>query len=90
MPCQRIAIPLIVRVMRSFYESIPAEFFDAASRNGAWRRQQLRRVALPHAAPGLRVMAILSPIACWNDFVFPFLQGQRHTVRGLTNGAIKE
>lgn len=130
---QVIAIPLIVWVMRSFYESIPAELFDSASIDGATRMQQLRQIALPLAAPGLAATAVLSFIACWNNFVFPFLLGakatqtitlatitfigyeevawgmmtaaaivtivpelilamlvQRHIVRGLTYGAVKE
>jgi multiple sugar transport system permease protein len=83
-----IAIPLIVWVMRSFYESIPDELVDAATPGGAWRRSQLRRIAIPLAAPDLGVAAILSIVACLNDFVFPFLQGQRPTVRELSCGAI--
>lgn len=130
---QVIAIPLIVWVMRSFYESIPAELFDSAALDGATRIQQLRQIALPLAAPGLAATAVLAFIACWNNFVFPFLLGakqtqtitlatitfigyeevawgmmtaaaivtivpelilamlvQRHIVRGLTYGAVKE
>jgi multiple sugar transport system permease protein len=130
---QVIAIPLIVWTMRSFYESIPAELFDSASIDGASRVQQLRQIALPLAAPGLAATAVLTFIACWNNFVFPFLLGatqtqtitlatitfigyeevawgmmtaaaivtivpelilamfvQRHIVRGLTYGAVKE
>jgi multiple sugar transport system permease protein len=130
---QVIAIPLIVWVMRSFYESIPPELFDSASLDGATRLQQLQQIALPLAAPGLAATAVLAFIACWNNFVFPFLLGakqtqtitlatitfigyeevawgmmtaaaivtivpelilamlvQRHIVRGLTYGAVKE
>jgi multiple sugar transport system permease protein len=130
---QLITIPLIVWVMRSFYESIPAELFDSAAVDGASRLQILRQIALPLAAPGLAATAVLSFIACWNNFVFPFLLGaqttqtitlatinfigyeevawgmmtaaavvtiipelilamlvQRHIVRGLTYGAVKE
>lgn len=130
---QVIAIPLIVWVMRSFYESIPTELFDSAAIDGASRLQMLRQIALPLAAPGLAATAVLSFIACWNNFVFPFLLGaqntqtitlatltfigyeevawgmmtaaatvtivpelilallvQRHIVRGLTYGAVKE
>jgi multiple sugar transport system permease protein len=130
---QVIAIPLIVWVMRSFYETIPADLFDSAALDGATRLQTLRQIALPLAAPGLAATAVLSFIACWNNFVFPFLLGaqqtqtitlatitfigyeevawgmmtaaaivtivpelilamlvQRHIVRGLTYGAVKE
>ena len=51
---QVIAIPLIVWVMRSFYESIPPELFDSAALDGATRMQQLRadRVAAGRAGAG--------------------------------------
>ena len=76
---QVIAIPLIVWTMRSFYESIPAELFDSAALDGATRVQQLQQIALPLAAPGLAATAVLTFIACWNNFVFPFLLGAKQT-----------
>ncbi|MDQ3227030.1 MAG: carbohydrate ABC transporter permease [Chloroflexota bacterium] len=76
---QVIAIPLIVWVMRSFYESIPPELFDSAALDGATRMQMLRQIALPLAAPGLAATAVLAFIACWNNFVFPFLLGAKQT-----------
>jgi multiple sugar transport system permease protein len=76
---QLIAVPLIVWVMRSFYESIPAEVFESAAVDGATRMQLLRYVALPLAAPGIATTAILAFIACWNNFTFPLLLGARET-----------
>lgn len=76
---QLIAIPLIVWVMRSFYETIPPELFDAAAVDGASRMQIARRIALPIAAPGMATTAILAFIACWNNFTFPLLLGARET-----------
>jgi multiple sugar transport system permease protein len=74
---QLIAVPLIVWVMRSFYESIPAEVFESAAVDGASRMQILRMVALPLAAPGIATTAILAFIACWNNFTFPLILGAR-------------
>lgn len=76
---QLIAVPLIVWVMRSFYESIPVEIFESAAVDGATRMQLLRYVALPLAAPGVATTAILAFIACWNNFTFPLLLGARET-----------
>jgi multiple sugar transport system permease protein len=76
---QLIAVPLIVWVMRSFYESIPGEVFESAAVDGATRMQLLRYVALPLAAPGVATTAILAFIACWNNFTFPLLLGARET-----------
>jgi multiple sugar transport system permease protein len=76
---QLVAVPLIVWVMRSFYETIPAEIFESAAVDGASRMDILRRVALPLAAPGIATTAILAFIACWNNFTFPLLLGARET-----------
>ena len=76
---QLIAIPLIVWVMRSFYESIPEAIFEAAAVDGASHIDILRRIALPLAAPGMAATAILAFIECWNNFTFPLLLGARET-----------
>lgn len=76
---QLIAIPLIVWVMRSFYESIPIDIFECAAVDGASRMQIMRQIALPLAAPGVATTAILAFIACWNNFTFPLLLGARET-----------
>jgi multiple sugar transport system permease protein len=76
---QLIAVPLIVWVMRTFYESIPAEIFESGAVDGASRMQLLRHIALPLAAPGIATTAILALIACWNNFTFPLLLGARET-----------
>jgi multiple sugar transport system permease protein len=76
---QLIAVPLIVWVMRSFYESIPADIFEAAAVDGASHMNILRTIALPLAAPGIAATAILAFIECWNNFTFPLLLGARET-----------
>jgi multiple sugar transport system permease protein len=76
---QLVAVPLIVWVMRSFYESIPGDIFESAAVDGASRMDILRRIALPLAAPGIATTAILAFIACWNNFTFPLLLGARET-----------
>lgn len=76
---QLIAIPLIVWTMRSYYEGIPHELFESASMDGAGIWQMIRNIGLPLAAPGIAATAILSFIACWNNFTFPLLLGARET-----------
>jgi multiple sugar transport system permease protein len=76
---QLVAVPLIVWVMRSFYESIPRDIFESAAVDGASHLDILRTIALPLAAPGIAATAILAFIACWNNFTFPLLLGARET-----------
>jgi multiple sugar transport system permease protein len=76
---QLIAVPLIVWTMRSYYEGIPNELFEAARIDGAGTWELLRRVAMPLAAPGIASTAILAFIGCWNNFTYPLLLGARET-----------
>jgi multiple sugar transport system permease protein len=76
---QLIAVPLIVWTMRSYYEGIPSELFEAARIDGAGTWELLRRVAMPLAAPGIASTAILAFIGCWNNFTYPLLLGARET-----------
>jgi multiple sugar transport system permease protein len=76
---QLLAVPLIVWVMRSFYESIPDEIFESAAVDGASRLEILRSMALPLAAPGIAATAVLAFIECWNNFTFPLLLSAQET-----------
>ncbi len=76
---QLIAVPLIVWTMRSYYEGIPNELFEAARIDGAGTWELLRTVAMPLAAPGIASTAILAFIQCWNNFTYPLLLGARET-----------
>ena len=76
---QLLAVPLVVWTMRSYYEGIPSELFEAARIDGAGLWETIRSIAAPLAAPGLASTAILSFIMCWNNFTFPLLLGARET-----------
>jgi multiple sugar transport system permease protein len=64
------SLPLIVWIMRGFFEDLPAELEEAARVDGASRGGAFLRVMLPLARPGLVTAAILSLLLAWNDFLF--------------------
>jgi multiple sugar transport system permease protein len=64
------SLPLIVWIMRGFFEDLPAELEEAARVDGATRGGAFLRVMLPLARPGLVTAAILSLLLAWNDFLF--------------------
>jgi multiple sugar transport system permease protein len=64
------SLPLIVWIMRGFFEDLPAELEEAARVDGATRGGAFFRVMLPLARPGLVTAAILSLLLAWNDFLF--------------------
>jgi multiple sugar transport system permease protein len=64
------SLPLVVWIMRGFFEDLPAELEEAARVDGATRGGAFLRVMLPLARPGLVTAAILSLLLAWNDFLF--------------------
>lgn len=63
-------LPLVIWLMRSFFEDIPGELEEAARVDGASRVGAFLRVALPLSAPGLTATAILCLLFSWNEFLF--------------------
>jgi multiple sugar transport system permease protein len=66
------ALPLVVWLLAGFIREIPAELEEAASLDGAGRRQTLRFVILPLVAPGLASVALLAFLFSWNEFLFAY------------------
>jgi multiple sugar transport system permease protein len=78
-------IPLSIWVLRSFIREIPIEIEESAQIDGAPLWQLLLRIVLPLVAPGLAAVAVLSFIACWNEFFFALIFTQSSAVT-LTKG----
>ncbi|MDQ6669213.1 MAG: carbohydrate ABC transporter permease [Chloroflexota bacterium] len=69
LPYVAIDIPLVVWLMRGFFDEVSREIDDAALIDGCNRWQALGRVLLPLSAPGLVTTAILCAIFTWNEFL---------------------
>jgi multiple sugar transport system permease protein len=70
-------LPIVVWMMRSFFEELPGELEEAALVDGCGRWGAFLRVALPLASPGLAATAILCLLFSWNEFLFALvLSGQ--------------
>jgi multiple sugar transport system permease protein len=78
-------IPLCIWVLRSFIRELPYELEESAQIDGASLWQILLRIILPLVAPGLAAVAVLSFIACWNEFFFALIFTQNAAVT-LTKG----
>jgi multiple sugar transport system permease protein len=60
-------------LLKRFFDSIPAEFVDAAAVDGASQFMILWRIILPMSRPILAVVSIFSLVAVWKDFLWPLL-----------------
>jgi multiple sugar transport system permease protein len=60
-------------LLKRFFDSIPADYVDAASVDGASRLMILWRIILPMSRPIIGVVSIFSLVAVWKDFLWPLL-----------------
>jgi multiple sugar transport system permease protein len=64
------SLPLVVWIMRGFFEDLPRELEESAWVDGASRFQAFVYVVLPLIKPGLVAACILCLQLAWNDFLF--------------------
>jgi multiple sugar transport system permease protein len=75
-----------VLLMRNAFQAIPDEIDSAAILDGANVWQRLRHIGLPAVKGILSVVAILSFIGAWDDFLWPLLVLQDPSKLTLTVG----
>ncbi|WP_176084681.1 carbohydrate ABC transporter permease [Martelella sp. HB161492] len=65
-------IPLLLWLLKGFFEKVPVELEEAALVDGASRLRAFYLIALPMARPGLLAGGILNMVFVWNDFLIGF------------------
>jgi multiple sugar transport system permease protein len=85
---QVISLPLMIWIMRGYFQEIPKEIEEAALIDGCSWWGTFIRVATPLAVPGLAATSVLAFIFCWNNFTFALILGSRETFP-ITVGAIQ-
>jgi multiple sugar transport system permease protein len=73
-------------LLRQFLLQLPKELFEAARIDGASEWRILWQVVMPMAKPALGVVAILSGIGAWNDFMGPLIYLQDDNMHTLSIG----
>ena len=81
-------LPLVVWLMKSYFDSVPIEVEEAARIDGAGRTRTLIQVVAPLARPGLIAASLLIFLEAWGEFFYslvltnqltlpPFIAGMR-------------
>jgi raffinose/stachyose/melibiose transport system permease protein len=72
-----VLLPLSVFLYAGFFRTLPPEYEEAATIDGASRIQTFVRVVFPLMAPATGTVSILAGLIVWNDFFTPliFLNG---------------
>jgi multiple sugar transport system permease protein len=65
-----IALPIVVWIMTTYFNSIPREMEESAMVDGATRRYAFWAIILPLSGPGIITATTLSFIFSWNNFMF--------------------
>jgi multiple sugar transport system permease protein len=76
-------------LMRQFFRTLPAELEEAAILDGCSPWQIYWRILLPHAQPAVMVLAVLTWVNVWNDFLWPLLMIERKSLATLTLGLVR-
>lgn len=73
-------------VLRTFYENMPEELFEAARIDGAGELTVFFRIAAPLSKSILGVVAVLNVLGTWNDYIWPLVTMQSDTLFPLALG----
>ena len=69
----QIASPFAVFIFKQFFDGIPRDYEEAALMDGASRLRVYWQVLIPLARPAVATVAILTFVAAWNNFIWPFI-----------------
>jgi multiple sugar transport system permease protein len=76
---QLISLPLLIWILRGFFEDLSKDMEAAAQLDGYTWWQVFFKMLLPLVKPGLVAAGLLCFIFCWNSFTFALLLGGGNT-----------
>jgi len=82
----RMAVPIGVFLMLSFFKAIPKDIEEAARLDGVGWLQIFWYVMLPLARPAMMTLAILTFLYSWNDYLWPLVSTQKPQFFTITLG----
>lgn len=78
-----------IYLLRTFFSEIDDDLFEAAQMDGAGLLRQLWHVGLPLARPAIGVVAIVSALNVWNNFLWPLVTTSSDDVMVVTVGVLR-
>jgi ABC-type glycerol-3-phosphate transport system permease component len=73
LPMAAVAQPFQIIVLRTFFASIPEDFFEAGRLDGASELRMMVEIALPLALPITATLVLLQVLGVWNEYVWPIM-----------------
>lgn len=78
--------PVVVIVYKQFFDSVPGEYREAATIDGASHFQMLFRIFMPMNWGVTTALAVITFIGSWNAFLWPFLAVTSEDMMTITVG----
>ena len=72
-------LPIVIWILKGFFEAIPPELEKAAAIDGASTWQTFTRIVLPISLPPLFATGIFAFIESWNEFMFAIILTRLNT-----------
>ena len=73
-------LALVIYLMKNYFNDIPKEIDEAALVDGASEFDIFLKIILPNAKSGIIVVAIITFLFSWNEFLFTLLIGGSYTM----------
>jgi multiple sugar transport system permease protein len=68
-----VEAPLVLWIMKGFFDTVPIEIEEAAWVDGAGRLRAAFQMVLPLAGPGVAAGGLIGFIGAWNEFLIPLV-----------------
>lgn len=73
LPMAAGAQPFQIIVLRTFFSSIPEDYFEAGRLDGASESRMMWAIAVPQAMPIMATLILLQVLGVWNEYVWPIM-----------------
>lgn len=77
-------IPLGVMLLRTFYQGLPGDLFEAAELDGASQFYRFFKIAVPLSLPIMATLGLTAWMAAWNDLIWSSLVLQADEIQTFT------
>ena len=79
-----LGLPFAVIIIRTSFQSVPLEVYEAATVDGASKWRIFWKVYLPMGRPAIAVVVIWQTMMSWNDFLLPLVTLSDNDLKPLT------
>jgi len=88
LPQVNVGLPFGIFILKPFFDTIPKELEESAAVDGCGPLRTFWHITLPLARPALGVVALLTALSAWNEFLLAYLVFSRHELMPLQRGLL--